>query len=355
MKKALAFMLSVLMLFALAACAPAKTEEVKKDVESAANEVKKDAENAASEVKEKVEEAVTEAKEAAESIKEKAADAAESVKDELTGDKKTVGLILSTLNNPFFVDLKSGVEDKAKEIGYELIVLDSQDDSAKELSNMEDLITKKVDIILINPTDSDAVGSAIAKANEANIPVITLDRSAKEGKVVTHIASDNKAGGKLAGAFILDKLGGKGKVVELEGIPGASAAVERGEGFNEAIKGSKLEVVAKQTANFDRAEGLSVMENILQANPEIDAVFAHNDEMALGALEAIKAAKREILVVGFDATDDALAAVSEGRMAATVQQLPKEIGAKGLEAAKAYFAGEKLDAFIPVDLKLVTK
>lgn len=268
--------------------------------------------------------------------------------------EKTVGLIVSTLNNPFFVDLKDGVETEAKKLGgFKVIVLDSQDDSSKELTNMEDLIAQKVDLIMINPTDSDAVGEAIAKANEAKIPVITLDRSANSGEVITHIASDNVAGGRLAGDYIIEKLGGKGKVVELEGIPGASAAVERGQGFNEVIADTDIEVVAKQTANFDRADGLSVMENILQAQSEIDAVFAHNDEMALGALEAIEADGRDIMVVGFDATDDALAAVSEGRMAATVQQLPKEIGAKGMQSAKKYFDGEKLDDYIPVELALI--
>lgn len=267
----------------------------------------------------------------------------------------TIGLIVSTLDNPFFVDLKDGAQAKADEMGAKLIVLDSQNDSATELSNMEDLITKGVDLILINPTDSEAVGNAVAAANEADIPVITLDRSANSGEVVCHIASDNVAGGKLAGEFIIEKLGGKGKVVELEGVPGASAAIDRGQGFNEAIKGSDIKVVAKQTANFNRAEGLSVMENILQAQPEINAVFAHNDEMALGALEAIKASGRDILVVGFDANDDAVAAVKAGDMGATVQQLPKEIGAAGVDAAMKVIGGKDVEKSIPVDLSLVTE
>ncbi|HML37312.1 MAG TPA: ribose ABC transporter substrate-binding protein RbsB [Bacillota bacterium] len=267
----------------------------------------------------------------------------------------TIGLVVSTLNNPFFVDLKDGAQAKADELGATLVVLDSQDDSATEMSNVEDLITQGVDLIMINPTDSDAVGNAVAAANEAKIPVITLDRAANSGEVVAHIASDNVAGGKMAGEFIVEQLGGKGKVVELEGIPGASAARDRGEGFNAAIAKSDIEVVAKQTANFDRAQGLSVMENILQAQPEINAVFAHNDEMALGALEAIKASGRDIMVVGFDATDDAVKAVKAGDMAATVQQLPKEIGSIGVETAMKVIAGETVDASIPVDLALVTK
>lgn len=271
------------------------------------------------------------------------------------GEATTIGLIVSTLNNPFFVDLKDGAQAKADEMGAQLVVLDSQDDSATELANMEDLITKGVDLILINPTDSEAVGSAVAAANQAGIPVITLDRSANSGDIVCHIASDNVAGGKLAGEFIIEKLEGKGKVVELEGVPGASAAIDRGQGFNEAIAESDLEVVAKQTANFNRAEGLSVMENILQAQPEINAVFAHNDEMALGALEAIKASDKDIMVVGFDATDDAVASVEAGEMAATVQQLPKEIGAAGVDAAMKVIAGEEVEKSIPVELSLVTE
>ncbi|MBB6215915.1 ribose transport system substrate-binding protein [Anaerosolibacter carboniphilus] len=266
-----------------------------------------------------------------------------------------IGLVVSTLNNPFFVTLKEGAEAKAKELGAELIVLDSQNDPAKELANLEDLITKKVSVILVNPTDSDAVGSAIKLANDAKIPVITLDRGANAGEVVTHIASDNVAGGKMAGEFIIEKLGGAGKAVELEGIAGTSAARDRGQGFNDAIKGSSIEVVAKQTADFDRTKGLTVMENILQAQPEINAVFAHNDEMALGALKAIEASGRDILVVGFDATDDAVKSVEEGKLAATVAQQPDQIGALGVEMADKVLKGETVDTFIPVDLKLVTK
>ncbi len=266
-----------------------------------------------------------------------------------------VGLVISTLNNPFFVTLKEGAEAKAQELGYELIVLDSQNDPGKEYSNVEDLLTKDVSVILINPADSDAVGNAVKAANKKNIPVVTLDRGANAGDVVAHIASDNVAGGKMAGEYVIEQLGGKGKVVELEGIAGTSAARDRGKGFNEAIGGSDIEVVAKQAADFDRTKGLSVMENILQAQPEINAVFAHNDEMALGALQAIKASGREILIVGFDATDDAVKSVEAGEMAATVAQQPSEIGSMGVDIADKVIKGESVENFIPVDLKLVTE
>jgi len=271
-------------------------------------------------------------------------------------DKVTIGLSISTQNNPFFVTLKDGAEKAAKDTGAELIVVDAQDDTAKQISGVEDLIQKKVDVILINPTDSAAIATAVEAANKANIPVITVDRAAEGGQVVSHIASDNVKGGKMAGDYILEMLGGKGNIVELEGIAGTSAARDRGKGFHEAVDGKDgVKVVATQPADFDRAKGMTVMENILQGNPDIQAVFAHNDEMALGALQAIEAAGKQIKVVGFDATDDAVKAVNDGKMAATVAQKPAAIGETAVQTAVKVSKGEKVESFIPVDLELVTK
>lgn len=271
-------------------------------------------------------------------------------------DSKKIGLIVSTLNNPFFVDLKEGAEAKAKELGYELIVLDSQNDPAKEVSNMEDISTKGVSLILLNTVDSDSAAATVQIANNASIPVVTLDRASNGGKVETHIASDNIAGGKMAGEYIVEQLGGEGNIVELEGIAGSSAARDRGEGFAQGIKGSNLKTVSKQTADFDRTKGLSVMENILQGNKDIKAVFAQNDEMALGAQKALAdAGMKDVLIVGFDATDDAVKAVEEGTMAATIAQQPKLIGSLGIETAIKILDGQNVDEFIPVELQLVTK
>ncbi|OAT72495.1 ribose ABC transporter substrate-binding protein RbsB [Parageobacillus thermoglucosidasius] len=268
-----------------------------------------------------------------------------------------IGFSISTLNNPFFVTLKEGAEKAAKEKGIDLIVVDAQNDSAKQINDIEDLIQQDVDLILVNPTDSSAVTSAIESANSANIPVITVDRSADGGNVATHIASDNVAGGKMAGEFLLEQLKNGGNIVELEGIPGSSAARERGEGFHQVIdKASNVKVVAKQAADFDRAKGLSVMENILQSHKDIQAVFAHNDEMALGALEALEArGMKDVLVVGFDATEDAVKAVKEGKMAATVAQKPELIGENAVKTALKVLNGEKVDKFIPIPLELVTE
>jgi ribose transport system substrate-binding protein len=270
-------------------------------------------------------------------------------------DTVKVGLSISTLNNPFFVTLKEGAEAEAKAQGIEIVVVDAQNDSAKQVNDIEDLIQQGVDVLLVNPTDSAAVVAAIESANSSDVPVITLDRSAEGGEVVSHIASDNAAGGKMAGEYILEQIGKEGKVVEIEGIPGSSAARERGAGFHEAVDAvSTLEVVAKQTADFDRAKGLSVMENILQGNKDIQAVFAHNDEMALGALQAIEAAGlNNVVVVGFDATEDAVKAVEEGRMTATVAQKPALIGQNGISTAIKVANGETVEEFIPIELELV--
>ena len=271
----------------------------------------------------------------------------------------TIGLSLSTLNNPFFVTLKEGAEAAADAAGVELIVVDAQDDPAKEATNVEDLIQKGVDALLVNPTDADAIVPSIQKANEAGIPVFTIDRGAAGGEIVSHIASDNVAGGRMAGEFLCQALGSSGKVVELEGIAGTSAARDRGQGFNDYMSSecSGVEIVARQTANFNRAEGLSVFENILQAQPEIDGVFAHNDEMILGAIEAAEAAGRagEIIFVGFDAVDDAVAAVDAGSLAATIAQQPSEMGRLGVEFAVKYLNGESVEDYVPVDLALVTQ
>ena len=269
----------------------------------------------------------------------------------------TFGLSLSTLNNPFFVTLGDGAQGAADAAGVALVIVDAQDDPAQEATNMEDLIQQGVDAILVNPTDADAIVPSIQKANQAGIPVFTIDRGASGGDVVSHIASDNVYGGRLAAVFLCVSLDGRGKVVELEGIAGSSAARDRGEGFNAHITADcdELEIIARQTANFNRAEGLTVFENILQAEPEINGVFAHNDEMILGAIEAAKAAGRdaEIIFVGFDAVDDAVAAVEAGDLAATVAQQPALMGELGIQTAVLALNGETVEAYIPVDLALV--
>ncbi|WP_338854692.1 ribose ABC transporter substrate-binding protein RbsB [Clostridium perfringens] len=274
-------------------------------------------------------------------------------------NKPKIGMVVSTLNNPFFVNMKDGAEKEAEKLGYDLVVLDSQNDPAKERANVEDLVQLGVIALLINPTDSDAVVKTVEVANKSNIPVITLDRQANGGKITSHIASDNIKGGEMAAEYVLDKFKdekGPINVVEIQGIPGASATRDRGEGFHNIMdKNDKFNFISIQAADFDRQKGLQVMENIIQANPNIQVVFAHNDEMALGAVKAIKASGINALVIGFDGNDDAKDSIDANEMAATIAQQPDLIGALGVELANKIYNGESIKDKIAADLKVYTK
>ncbi|EMH8207608.1 TPA: ribose ABC transporter substrate-binding protein RbsB [Proteus mirabilis] len=270
--------------------------------------------------------------------------------------KESIALVISTLNNPFFVTMKDSAQKEADKLGYDLVVLDSMDNPAKELANVQDLTVKGTRLMLINPTDSDAVGNAVLMANKAKIPVVTLDRVANKGEVVSHVASDNRLGGKMAGDYIAEKVSNDAKVIQLEGIAGTSASRERGEGFKQAVDAHKLNILASQPADFDRTKGLNVMQNLLTANPSVQAVFAQNDEMALGALRALQTAGRtDVLVVGFDGTNDGIKAVNRGVLGATIAQRPDQIGIIGIQTADKILKGEKVDPTIPVELELVTQ
>lgn len=269
---------------------------------------------------------------------------------------KTIGLAISTQNNPFFVELKDGAQKAAAAAGLQLVVVDAQDDPARQISGVEDLIQKKVGVILLNPTDSSALAGAVQSANNAHIPVVTLDRAVDGANVASHIASDNLAGGAMAAKFLSEQSQGKGNVLELQGVPGTSAARDRGKGFDDEAQKDGLKIIAQQPANFDRAQGLSVTENLLQAHPDANAIFAQNDEMALGALRALDSGKHgNIIVVAFDGTPDGIKAVKDGKMAATVAQQPAEIGRLGVETAQKLLSNQSVDKSVAVPLKLVTR
>ncbi|MGM0370527.1 MAG: D-ribose ABC transporter substrate-binding protein [Bacillota bacterium] len=273
-------------------------------------------------------------------------------------EKLTVGFAVSTQNNPFFVDMKKGAQKQAEEMDIELEVADAQNDASEQLNSVQDLLVKQIDVLVINPVNGDAITPAVKSANEQGVPVITVDRSASDGQVVTHIASDNVKGGEMAAEYIAEELGEEGEIVELEGIPGTSAARDRGKGFNKGIEQySDIEVIASQPAGFDRAEGMTEMENILEAEKDIDAVFAHNDSMALGAIEALKSAEQldDTMVVGFDAIEDAMTAIKDGEMEATIAQQPDLMGEMAIEKAQMIANDKELKDYYPAKLKLITK
>jgi len=276
--------------------------------------------------------------------------------------QKKIGLALSTLNNPFFVTLRDGAQKAATGGGVQLNVADGANDNAKQADQISTFITQKVDVIIVNPTDSDAVVASVTKANQAKIPVIAVDRNSNGGTLASFIASNNVEAGKLGGQQLLKAVPANAKVAMLIGIPGASAARDRGKGFTDAVndtsintKGAKL--VAQQVANFKRDEALNVMQNILTANPDLAGVFAQNDEMALGAVQAIKAKglTGKVFVVGVDGIDDAKAAIKAGDMLATVAQQPDVMGQLAVEAAIKLTKGQTVDSKQDVPLKVLTK
>ncbi|WP_298840252.1 substrate-binding domain-containing protein [Clostridium sp.] len=270
-------------------------------------------------------------------------------------ENKKIGMVVSTLNNPYFVKMRDEAVIKAKALGYDLSVVDSNNDATKERSNVDDLIQKGVAAIIINPTDSDAVGNAVKAANRSKIPVITVDRKANSGVTVSQITSDNIKGGEMAADFIAKQLGEKGTIVQIEGIPGASATRDRGNGFRKGIaKYPNMKIIASQSANFDRQKALDVMQNIMQSTPKFDAVFTQNDEMVVGASKALKG-KLKPIIVGFDGNADAEALVKSGDITATVAQQPGAIADMAIVNADKIIKGKTVEKDVKIPVKMFVK
>ncbi|MFF7347346.1 substrate-binding domain-containing protein [Streptomyces antimycoticus] len=272
------------------------------------------------------------------------------------GASTKVGLSVSTLNNPFFVQLKAGAQEEAKRAGVSLTVTDAQNDASQQANQIQNFTSQNMKSIIINPVDSDAAGPSVRAAGKAGIPVLAADRGVNNAKIATLVASDNITGGKLAAKTLAERLGKKGTILVLQGTPGTSASRERGKGFAEGLKAyPDIKVVGKQTADFDRAKGLDVTTNLLQGHPGIDGIFAENDEMALGAVKALGSkAGKSVDVVGFDGTPDGLKAVENGTLAATVAQQPKELGRMVVRNAVKAAKGQKIDGTVKVPVKVVT-
>ncbi|MEY8457743.1 substrate-binding domain-containing protein [Lactococcus ileimucosae] len=270
-------------------------------------------------------------------------------------DELNIGVSISTTNNPYFVAMDKGIKDAAEKAGTELNVSDAQNDAAKQTNDVQNFISQKVDAILINPVDSDAIVPAIEAANNANIPVILMDRGASGGEVLTTVASDNVEAGKMAAEFIAKEAGKNAKTLQLSGTPGASSTIDRGKGFDNAAKDT-LDVLSSQSANFDRATALNTTQNMLQANKGVQAIFAQNDEMALGAAQAVKAAGLSgVIIVGIDGQPDAQEAIKEGTLTATVAQQPAKMGEIALQAAIDHFEGKDVEKTTVSPIFLVTK
>ena len=266
------------------------------------------------------------------------------------GDKKTVGFSQMENDGPWRIAETKSMRDEAAKRGYELIVTDAQGTTSKQVADVEDLIARRVAAIFLAPREFEGLEPALQAAKEAKIPVFLIDREAA-GKVgedyVTFIGSNFVEEGQRVGEWVVKNTGGKAGVIILEGTAGSSVALDRNKGFMEAIKGSPdIKVLASQTADFTRAEGQKVMENLIQAHGEnINVVYTHNDEMALGAIQALKAANmnpgKDVLVVSVDGQKSALEAIMAGDMNVTVECNPR-FGPIAFDTYEKFLKGEQI-------------
>jgi ribose transport system substrate-binding protein len=280
-----------------------------------------------------------------------------SKKEEPAKGTKTIGVSLLTRGHIFYRDLEDGLKKEAAKDNYQLIITSADFDLGKQVSQIEDFISRKVNAIIVCPVDSKGVGSGIVEANNANIPVFTADIAAEEGKVVCHVASDNVQGGKLAGEYIAKYLNGKGKIAIID-QPAITSVLDRVQGFRDALSGyPDILIVADVNGQGVRDRSLQAATDVLQAHPDLDAIFGINDDSALGALDAVQQYnKKNIIIIGYDATPPAVDAILKSTpLKADVVQYPDKIGEKTIQIIKEYFDGKQVPSKLPVDVGIVDK
>ncbi len=274
--------------------------------------------------------------------------------------KQKIAVVVSTLNNPWFVVLAETAKARAIELGYDATIFDSQNDTAKEAANFENIIASGYQAILFNPTDANGSVANVQKAKTAGLPVFCIDREINSTNAATaQMLSDSYSGCVKLGEYFVEQVGENGKYVELLGLVGDNNTWNRSKGFHSVVdRYPGLKMVAQQSAEFDRAKGLEVLEAILQKNPDINAVFCGNDAMAMGAYQALVAAgkDKQVKVFGFDGADDVVKLIAEGKIAATGMQFPKKMARQAAEFADQYLHGKRdFPQKIPVAVELVTQ
>lgn len=268
-----------------------------------------------------------------------------------------IGVVLKAINSDYWKMVKAGADDAAKALGVKVVVNgpNAETDIAGQTAMMEDNITNKVSALVVAPSQPSAAITTFDKAATAKIPVLLIDTDAKWDKKTSFIGTGNTAGGELGGKFIADKLKSGDKVVIIRGALGDGTHDERVKGAETKMKDAGLKIAAIQPADSDRNKAMNVMENMIQSQPDVKAVFCSNDEMALGAARAlVQANKKDVIVVGFDGSPDALKAIKAGELTATVAQSAYNIGKMGVEAAVKIAKGEKVDARIDTGTKVIS-
>lgn len=276
------------------------------------------------------------------------------------GARKTIGVSIQNREAEFYQDMESGMRDEASKYGYALIVVDASRDNAKQQSQVEDFISKRVDAIVLTPYDSQAIGSAIAEANTANIPVFTADiaSTGRLGHVVAHIASDNVQGGYQAGKLLCTAVGKTGSVAIID-EPEVTSVQDRVKGFKSALAQlcPGVSIVADVDSGGTRDKASSDTGDVLQAHRDLKGIFGINDDSALGALAAVKAAgmSGKIAIVGYDATPEARSAIAKGDMYGDAIQYPAKIGSTTIDVIAAYFNGKTPQAVVKIPVGTYTR
>lgn len=273
--------------------------------------------------------------------------------------KLTIGVSLLTRTHPFYQDLEAGLKEAADAAGYELLVTAGEFDVAKQKDQIQDYIVRKVNAIIVSPCDSKSIGTAVAAANDAGIPVFTADIAclAEGVKIITHVASDNIAGGKLAAQAVAEAIGGAGTVAIID-HPEVESVIQRVKGFEDELATVPgIKVVAKLSGHGVKDQAFRTAEDILQAHPDLNAIFGINDDSALGALAAVEKAGKsgKVTIVGFDAVPEARAAIKTGKIYADVIQQPRVIGKTTIEAVTTYVSGGAVAPQILIPCALFTQ
>lgn len=270
----------------------------------------------------------------------------------------TIGIVVKSFSNPFWMMVKTAAENEAKRLAVKVLVVGTtgESDFNTQVAQIEDFVTRKVDLIAVAPSDPSAIVPAVEAAIDAGIPIIGFDSPIRSSRVVTYVASDNVEGGRMAGRYIAERLNYKGNVAVIRGRLGEYQETERYQGFTEVInKYSQMKIVAEGSASWETDQAAKVMEDFLIAHPEIKGVFALSDRMILGAYTSCAAANRnDIVLVGLDGIYEALSAVKQGHISADVAQRPDLMGAYVVKYAVKYLDGETIDKRIVVPMVLAT-
>lgn len=273
-------------------------------------------------------------------------------------NKIVIGISMLSMQNEFIVNINDEMQKKAQELGAELIIVDAERSPLKQIEQIESFIAQKVDVIILNPCEYEASSPAVTKALAAGIPIVNVNSATKIAPTA-FVGSNDLESGRIAMKFIADQLGGKGNVVMIQGLNGQAAQIQREQGAKEILKEYPgLKLIAQQTAEWDRSKSMDLMQNWIQSyGTKINAVFAQNDEMGLGALKALQDAgmKDKVVVVSIDAIADALQAVSKGNLDATVFQDARKQGSGAIEAAVKIAQGKQFEKELLIPFKLITK